>query len=235
MKLKNAVFVIAAAMIFGVSDQAEAKRRVDPLIGLTPGGYVVQNSQSKLVATELQGARIAIIPTQNFLNHVAQMQKWFNPKKYRNLLGQSPSGDVMNFLVHASEPRNLTDRFVDKLVASGAVPLFASSFPDAKAQGADFFLVFDYHGEYKDISGVGSFINPFAKSKYEWKSGGGLHFFNQRLERLLQIDATGSEQYQESIFVPGMNESALSTGTMIAGSRKKFLDDLIAKWGAALQ
>lgn len=230
--MKKSVGLIAFAMI--LVSPAEAKRRVDAFTGLTPKGYIVQNAPATLRVADLSGAKVAIIPSQNFLNFMKDMGRWFRPEKQRNLFGERPSAENTNFLVHATEPQLLTDRLVEKLSGLGATSFIANNLPDAKSQGATVFIVFDYHGRYRDLSGIGGFI-PFTKEKTGWESSGGLHVLDGKLQRKLQVEATAMDEYRDSSMLPGMNEQALKWGTIISGSQRKFLDDLFLRWDAAVQ
>lgn len=232
--IKEVILGVAIASTLTFALPAEAKRRVDAFNGLTPKDYVVQNAQTQLNAVELSDAKVAIIPSQNFLNYMNDMRKWFRPEKFRNLFGERPTDQNMNFLVHASEPQILTDRLVEKLTALGATPVIANSLPDAQSQGATIFVIFDYHGKMKDLSGIGGFI-PFTKEKTGWESTGGIHVLDSNLQRKLKIEATAMDEYRDSTFLPGMNEQALKWATIISGSQKLFLDQLFVQWDATVR
>lgn len=231
---KMSFFRLAIVSLLLLAAPSQAKRRTDAFTGLTPQGYVVQTAPASITRADFAGAKVAIVPSQNFLNYMKDMGRWFRPEKFRNLFGERPAEENMRFLVHATEPQLLTDRLVDKLTGLGATAFIANNLPDAKAQGATMYIVFDYYGRIRDLSGIGGFL-PFSKEKTGWESSGGLHVLDGTLRRTLLVEATAMDEYRDSSMLPGVNEQALKWATIISGSQRRFLDDLLSKWDAGVR
>lgn len=138
--------------------------------------------------SELQDARIAVVPSANFNEWARIWEQWFDMegKNYKRTSWGfgGGRGDKERGYEHSSNPRNFSDQVILALQPHVGEIVIATDLFQARDAGADYFLILD--GWLGTSSGWNTYFH----------ASGGVHLLNAGLEEVFSAQGDARIKYE---------------------------------------